>query len=452
MSSRIIPGATLPKTQPAELRWDLAFLGLLMYLLVEYTRLGAMFPTLGLLNVGKLAVGISAVGFLLSRRLGGGEQSGARAIDLGLVFFLLANFLSACFARYQESAWDGFVDLLRWVVIYFLISRTLTSRWQLRIFALLFLILNLKLAQFTIRSYFAERAFGWSEEFLAGHGVGAGSTGFFANGNDLGVAMCVAWPIAWSLFFAERKKVWRVMLLVSFLAFIGATLLCGSRGAVVGAGVTAIAALAKKPQRIAALMMALVLMIGIVLVLPRASQERMRSGWYWEQDVTASYRVMLWKAGLRMFADHPIIGVGPHGFADTRVDDYAGSDPNPKPKRSAAHSIYIEVLSEAGLLGTVPLLVVWVLLLRLNARTRKGLVFWAPAGRRSFEYCLALGLDLALVGYLVSGAFTPVFYYPHLWVILGWSVALHSACTRMAHEKGALDTPVREKFALAAHR
>jgi hypothetical protein len=33
-----------------------------------------------------------------------------------------------------------------------------------------------------------------------------------------------------------------------------------------------------------------------------------------------------------------------------------------------------------------------------------------------------------MVGYLVSGAFLAVLYYPHLWILLGLSVATHKMC------------------------
>jgi len=423
-------------TVRAEPRWDLAFLGILAYLVIEYTRLGAMFPKLGELQVGKIAIGICAVGYVLYR-LSGGKRSNIGGVDIALMAFLLASFLSACFARYQEFAWAGFADAVRWVVIFFLISRIVTNSWRLRVFVFLLLLLNLKLAQFVIRSYFAQRAFGRSEEFLSRHGVGAGSTGFFGNAGDLGVAMCVVWPLAGFLFFGERRKFPRLLLLVSSMFFLAAILLCGSRGALVAAAVTALAACVRNPRRLAATVMVLVLVLGVLFFLPAANKERLRSALDWENDPTASIRIELWRSGLKVIRDHPIIGVGPWNFNRTYAEYYASSEPNPAPW--APHSIYLQALSELGLVGTVPLLVLWVLPLRLNARTRKHLLASGLAGPRSFEYCLAVGLDLALVGFLVSGAFLTVLYYPHLWILLGLSVGLYTTCNRKGLEKAVAE-------------
>ena len=103
----------------------------------------------------------------------------------------------------------------------------------------------------------------------------------------------------------------------------------------------------------------------------------------------------------------------------------------------APHSIYLQGLAELGILGCLPLLIIFWLPFQLNAKTRK---FFRALGKektRRFEYQLALGLDLALVAYLVSGAFLTVLYYPHLWFILGLSAALYTVTASSMHESGS---------------
>ncbi len=74
----------------------------------------------------------------------------------------------------------------------------------------------------------------------------------------------------------------------------------------------------------------------------------------------------------------------------------------------------------------------------------------SPGGRRSFEYCLPLGLDLALVGYLASGAFLSVLFYPHLWILLGLSVAANTTANKQPEEQAAEKQSQERNFALAA--
>ena len=414
---------------PAEPRWNLAFIGILIYLVVEYGRLPAIYPMLQVLHLGKIAVAISALGLVLSPRSRGVKTPATRGVDIAMVAFLVASFLSACFARYQQLAWDGFWDILMWVIIYYLISRTLSNAWQLRIFVFLLLLLNLKLAQFAVRMYFAERASGLPEAYLAKTGIGTYSLGFFENGEDLGLAMCVVWPVAWYLLFSEKKKVLRLVLLVSFVAFLLAIIAGGSRGALVGAGTAALAVVwARNPKKMAAVVLILAIVPAVLYILPEASKERLRSGWDWENDQTASYRILLWKAGVRMFLDHPVIGVGPDSFALTRWTYYAETDPHPTV--TEAHNTFVQAFTDLGLLGGVPFLLLLLFFLRLNSRTRKRVLASAPGGSRSFEYCLATGLDVALIGFLSSGFFHSALYYPHLWLLLGLSVGLHTACAQ----------------------
>src|SRR5262249_23292243 len=215
----------------------------------------------------------------------------------------LASFFSALTADYRALAWQGFADTLRWAVVYFVIARIVDNPWRLRIFVFLMLLLNLKMAQFVGRSYFMELSWGRSEQFVSAHGVGAGTTSFFGNPGDLGVAMCVVWPLAGSLLFGEPKKLSRLLLFTCFTAFFVAILLCGSRGAIVGAAATALAFWARNPKRIGGAIMVLLVVLGIYYALPESNKDRLRLGLEGGRDETARLRLVLWKAGLRMFQD-----------------------------------------------------------------------------------------------------------------------------------------------------
>jgi O-antigen ligase len=416
-------------SRPAEPRWDLAFVGILGYLVVEYTRLPAMYPVLQPLNLGKVVLVVSLLGLLLGRRTKSGNRSIVYAIDFALCLFVLGSFLSTCFAPYQDPAWDGFVQTLIWVLIYILIGRIVNSPWRLRIFVFVFLALNLKIAQFGIRTFYQERA-AYDEMVAVVHGAGAGSQGFFSNSADFGVAMCVAWAIATTLLFAKAKPIWRLALLMVSGITLFSIFVCGSRGAVVGAACIALAAWVKSPKkRLAAVIMAVLMVVGILFVLPQASLERFRSAEKPNEDSTAHQRLMLWKEGLMMFRDHPLLGVGLWNYPPIRLAKYV--DPmDTNTHESVPHSLYIQAIAELGLGGTLPLIAIWIFLLVLNARTRRHLLACDKENRRSFEYCLAIGLDLAFVGYMSSGAFVAVLYYPELWLLLGLSVGSYTAAAR----------------------
>ena len=425
-----------------EARWNFAFAGLLFYAFIEYSRLPEMYPVLQIFQLGKVAIIGAAVGYLLSPRSRTSGRPTPRSLDFAVLVFIIGNFISACIASHQDQVWNGFFNVLYWGIVYFLMTRILASSWQVRVFLFLVLLLNLKLAQHTVRDYILHRSSGTSDmRIIMSGGAGEGSASFFGNVADLGLAMAVVWGIVWALLVgkAEKKKLVRVFLIICFIVFFLAILFCGSRGAVVGAAAIVVVALARSPKKIGAVLLAIFFVLGVWLVLPDASKERFSSAWDWQNDANASSRVMFWKVGLEMFEDNPVFGVGPGNFAEVN------------PTHFVSHSLYIQVLAESGLVGTLSLAAIVVIFLRLNARTRKRALTSSAAGRRSFEYCLAFGLDLALVGYLTSGVFLSVLYYPHLWVLLGLSVAVNRLCVNKQPDQELVEKPSRERnFALAA--
>jgi putative inorganic carbon (hco3(-)) transporter len=420
--------------------WNLAFVGLLSYAFIEYSRLPEMYPVFQIFYLGKVTVILATVGYLVGPRVRPSDRSPSHSVDIAVSIFIMGNFLSACIA-FQGHAWEGFLGALYYAIVYFLMTRILASPRQIRIFLFLVLLLNLKLAQHTVRSYFLDRSIGMSDmRIIMSGGAGEGVSSFFGNVADLGLAMAVVWGIVWALLVgkAEKKRLNRIFLMICFVCFFLAMLFCGSRGAVVGAAAIVLVALARSPKRIGAAFLAIIFVLGVWFVLPGASKERFRSAWDWRNDADASSRVTFWGIGLDMFEHNPVLGVGPGNFVDAN------------PLHRAAHSVYIQVLSESGLVGTISFVAILVLFFRLNARTRKLALQAGGAGRRSFEYCLAFGLDLGMAGYLSSGAFLSVLYYPHLWILLGLSVALNKCCLNRPREQQAVEKVSQGSFASAA--
>jgi len=452
MPERFAAPAAL-RERSREVRWSLGFLGLLFYLVVEYTSLPSMYPILNPLHLGKVAVVIAALGYLVAPRSQTVSPPGAKAMDATILLLLFSGLFSSLLQGTTAHVWSGYWDFVKWVMIYFLVSRLLTNRWRFQAFLFLLLLLNLKLAQFAIRTYAAGRAMGMSGmEIIKLGGASGGTTAFFGNANDFGLAMCVVWGLTWALFFRKKQNVLvRLFLAVCFCAFLLSLLVCGSRGAVVGAAVIVLAASLRTPKRARAGILLVLFLCSIFFVMPGAVAQRFHSALNWRHDPNTFSRLMLWKAGLSIWSHHPVFGVGPENFPYVFASNlqYVALFPGGNAKW-AAHSLYIQTLADFGLAGFLPFLVLICLCLRLNAKTRKEALARTPAGRGSVEFCLAAGLDLALVGYLTSAAFLAVLYYPHLWILLGFSVATHRVCLNNPVLPAAVKTPSRPGRPLVA--
>lgn len=119
-----------------------------------------------------------------------------------------------------------------------------------------------------------------------------------------------------------------------------------------------------------------------------------------ESDSTSAHMFLL-KAGFEVFKSSPVLGVGYGGFNDAFREhpmskEYFAKDPIGL-ARLPAHSIWLEVLSETGVVG----LAIYVIVVGMILWGLLKSVLTAPA-RLSLP---ALGIFSAIVGLLVSGIF-----------------------------------------------
>jgi O-antigen ligase len=223
------------------------------------------------------------------------------------------------------------------------------------------------------------------------------------------------------------------------LAFAGAgfgiiaLLLTVSRGAIVGLLVALLVApvLAGPGRRVGATaFVALALFGGVVYLGVFAPQARERIT---QSDTTGSGRTDIWKLGLRIVADKPLLGVGAGNYANSTVhyllepgtvrrSDYIVDDPK------AAHNVYLQVQAELGAVGSllfagILAAVLWGL---LDAARR-----FAEVGERSLEL-LSRALLIALCGLLAALFFSTAVYSKQLWLLLGTGVALRALAVEVS--------------------
>ena len=134
-------------------------------------------------------------------------------------------------------------------------------------------------------------------------------------------------------------------------------------------------------------------------------------------------------AALHVFLDHPLIGVGPGQFARFYSVQYAAkADIKFRdiliPRR--AHSLYLELGAEHGMLGLGGFLaIVGLVMLRLWRARR----FWLPRNAEAAD--LSTALWLSLFGYLSTGIFLHLSYQRYYWFLL----AVASAGVHLLHAR-----------------
>lgn len=161
---------------------------------------------------------------------------------------------------------------------------------------------------------------------------------------------------------------------------------------------------------------------------------------------TGEDRWTLWTAGMIVFSQHPIFGVGPNNFGPYAADHFrygevGGMYDNPSRLYDRElHSAYVQFLSERGAVGFAIFL--WILwdfwkrnaALRSNAANER----WRAQGGRLDLRMIALGLEANLVAFLVTAAVYSLIGSCWLYTVLALNLVLHSLAVRGAAVPGAV--------------
>ena len=105
-------------------------------------------------------------------------------------------------------------------------------------------------------------------------------------------------------------------------------------------------------------------------------------------------RIALWKAGIEIFKDHPVVGVGDIDLG-TLIDQYA--DPGLPRVWGHLHNVPLQILVNFGLLGFVVVMGMLVKMFTTEWRV------YRRVKERWFEGSLALGTAAAFIGFCVNG-------------------------------------------------
>jgi probable O-glycosylation ligase (exosortase A-associated) len=372
------------------------FFGLLLYTCMFLIRPGELYPPLDTLHLERLVGALTLAGMLLAQY----RREGRILIDRSrqtalLIGFLLVVLLSVPFAYYRGAAVTGFIEMLKLVLFYLLIVHLLDSRRKLRIFVWVYGALLV---------YIAATAFGGylqgSARFAQGIDRAVGGTSFAGNPNQLGTTMAVAVPL-FLLLATHRPLGWRRIPLALFtLLFLATMAVTGSRASLLGF-LGGVAYLCWSSRRRAALGILGVLLLGAgFVVLPDQYKTRYSTITQQEIDGSSRGRLVAWSAGMRMVMDRPVVGVGIHCFSPAHAMSYSSGE---RRDWLEAHSLYVQVLAELGLVGGAVFFLLLREFLRLNRRAAK--LLSAAGDGWQFEGIVLKALFAGFLILLISGIF-----------------------------------------------
>lgn len=401
-----------------------AFWILCGYLVIEYVRPQSIYPAMDVIPWGKTVLLLALTVRLFDREpiAWGGTQS----VLLGL--FLAVVLLSWLFAYRPDDAVERVVTYLTWGLVYFLVMTTVTSERRWLLFLLLFLLCNLKMSQHATLTWVG-RGFGY-----ASWGA-TGAPGWFHNSGELGIEMCIFLPLSAYFLVALRAcwPTWKQALFLALPLTAGAAIVASnSRGAMLAAALVMLWVAVRHGRRLSVLVLVAAIGTGAYLSLPDESRDRFASA---GRDETSENRLLRWQAAVDTLKDNPLLGIGPGNWMAYYTSHYPR-----EPGREGwglQHNIFLDAGTELGAAGLLLFGSMALYGFVQNRRTRRAA---ERAGNR-FVYCMALGFDAALIGFLVSGSFVSVLFYPFFWVNAAFITALNRVAGGLAARGVAVEEP-----------
>jgi putative inorganic carbon (HCO3(-)) transporter len=409
LSPRVIWGAL--KRQPA------SFWFVCIYLFFEYVRPQQVYKPIEVLPYARITIILALVSFLLERR-----RLHFRMFEILLTIFSVIVVASSITAFDSGLSYEKLPDFLSWVLIYLLIANTVDTEERFLIFMLSFLLYSFKMSQFGTRS--------WAEDGFAFRDWGTtGAPGWFQNSGEFGIQMCIFLPLI-AAFIVALGRYWPRWLRWAAWAVAGTAITgivaSSSRGAIVGLGGLLLWAISTSRKKGRALIAAIVLVALVYAITPSEQKTRFQQAGV---DATSVSRTTMWKHGLEMMRDYPILGIGYANWTEYHDINYGGHG-------LLAHNIFIQAGSELGYTGLLAFLAMIAAAFVINRRTR--LLANRLSERGKFMFCMARGLDGSLVGLIASGFFISVLYYPFFWINFAMTVALNNSALNALRSDGSL--------------
>lgn len=405
--------------QPLKRGHALGFAGLFLFTVLLYFRPYELFPSLGWLSTVPFWIAAATLLVFVPSQLAleGSLTTRPREVSLVLLFCAL-SLLSIIFAIDRGLAWETFSGVFVKVVAMFIVFvNVVRTERRLR------LMLLLALAAGFVTSYSAINSYLSGNFNVEGYRV-EGSIRFsslFGSTNDMALYLVTLIPIAVALFCRTRNVLGKAVYAGMILLMLAGTLVTYSRGGFLGLlGMGLVLAWKLGRRHRLAVVVALVLCFGTLLALaPENYSSRIASITNTSGprgEASAMQRRALLTRSIWSALNNPVFGVGMANFPIVSYHNLV------------THNAYTQVASEMGLIALAVYLLIMITPLKGLRKLERET--FAQADERRVYY-LAVGLQAALAGYMVSSFFLSVAYGWTVYYLVGYAV-----CLRRLYESG----------------
>lgn len=416
-------------------------LGAYLLTIMVFTNASDLLTDEGLPGVNKPLVAVIFVSILANYLLRTGKFSKLpemTRVEWSLLGFYLAIVLSTFVAPDKGDAFDIIVDVTKDILIGIILFITLNTREKWETCLRLFLTVMTVVAGLGV----LKMALGLDQTFLGlaqlsnfGQVDDSGMLrygGPIGEANMWGQALAATFPIAVYRLKYEKKNSRKFLMAIASLLILLAVIYTNSRGAFVALGIVIPLILLQMKVKPLYIMMAGLALVSLFAVLPENYSQRLMSlnvffapqnEYAIQQDDSLVGRSNQIRAGLAMFQNNPLLGVGFGNFS-ANYWDYAnqlglvnvGMRASSQIARHP-HSLYVEILSETGIIGFITFSIFFYYLFSYMINARKK--YEAHITDSDWASWMT-ALTFALITFLISGLFLHGLLFRYIWLLIGY--------------------------------
>jgi putative inorganic carbon (HCO3(-)) transporter len=380
-----------------------AYLGLLMFMLVYFSRPEDWIPGLSNVPLAKITGILALLALALSIR----QFRERFSREVFFLFLLIGQLFVASLVSpvWRGGAFQATLNFMKILMIFPMITGAVTTFRRLR-----WLVFIQAVSVSAIAAVVT-----WKGRLLGGRLEGILGGGY-TDPNDMALAIILSLPLCLALLFLSRNWFWKVFWSISMLVMTYVVFLTGSRGGFVALLVVTVICLwefaIRGRRRYLLLLVALVSVIllqsaGGILV------GRFKGTFDSKEDTSGSYisaqsRQQLFWRSIEVTMEHPLFGVGPGNFNQVSGQWHT------------THNSLTLMSSEGG----VPALILYVLILWCGYKNLRATLRLARG--RTEASVLARALYASLGGYVVGSFFLSWAYLFLPYILVAYTTALFS--------------------------
>jgi len=364
------------------------------------------------------ALALAMVAALLRPLLVSDSTISGTRVDLALLVYVLTLLLSVLFSPTPEASGPVLVIMAKSLVLYFVVV-SLVRDTRSAVFVSYSLLAGAGLGAFLGLWAFSQG------NVLVQLGVAFRAAGLAGNANELAIVMVTAMPISAYMIAATRRRLLRIILAAVTLALIAANFATLARTGLI-AMVVVFIAIAVRERRRTWVKASVAAFIGLLpLLIPAGFWLRLAGSGFLTGDYSSYLRSGAMRAGVTMFSENPITGVGLGAYLEksTQYGDILWP--------LVAHNMYLHVVVESGLVGLAGMLFLIAATFGLMRRAEK----MAPEGSPIFY--LARAYQMSYLAFLICGLLTSIQLNQSFWFMPAASVFLLQAARKEGAERPA---------------